>query len=474
MAGIRRACGEQFLIIFRLSLLDLVRDGSTWDENRLLAAKLEQAGADLFNTGIGWHEARVPTIATCVPRAAFAEFTARLKAVAGIPVIATNRINMPATAEAILATGQADAVCLARPLLADADWVAKAEQGQDAAINTCIACNQACLDHLFSGHTASCLVNPFAGHETQMPLRPAARAKNIAVIGAGPAGIAFADTAARRGHRITLIDRQSRIGGQLNLAKTIPGKAEFQETLRYFTHRLNHECITLRLNTDADPAVLEDFDEIVLASGVVPRRPPIEGIDHPKVLGYLNVLRDRVPVGKRVAIIGAGGIGFDTAAFLAHHGSDSALHTAQFHHEWQIDTSLQQPGALLAARPALPPAARQIWLLQRTAGSPGKQLGKTTGWIHRLSLANQGVQLLGGVHYQKIDDQGLHIRRDGADMLLPADHIVICAGQEPQRELETALRALGKPLHLIGGADEAGELDAKRAIRAGTELALRI
>lgn len=472
--GIRRACGEDFLIIFRLSLLDLVRDGSTWEENQVLAAKLETVGADLFNTGIGWHEARIPTIATCVPRAAFAEFTRKLKAVANIPVIATNRINMPQTAEEILGQGLADAVCLARPFLADAEWVNKAAAGQDEAINTCIACNQACLDHIFAGKLTSCLVNPFACHELQMLLTPAGQPKNIAVIGAGPAGIAFAETAAKRGHRVTLFDRQDSIGGQLNIAKTIPGKPEFHETIRYFRHALKRDGITLRLNTEVQAQDLAGFDEIVLASGIVPRRPPIEGIDHPKVLGYLNVLRDRLPVGKKVAIIGAGGIGFDTAEFLAHSGEDSALHTVQFHRDWQIDTSLEQRGALLSSRPALPQAAREIWLLQRKDGTPGKNLGKTTGWIHRLSLASQGVHLWGGVQYRKIDDEGLHITRDGEDSVLPVDHVVICAGQEPQRELEQSLRALGKPLHIIGGADKAGELDAKRAIRAGTELALEI
>ncbi|WP_274571241.1 NADPH-dependent 2,4-dienoyl-CoA reductase [Neisseria leonii] len=472
--GIRTACGDGFLMIFRLSLLDLVENGSTWDENLILAHKLQQAGVDMFNTGIGWHEARIPTIATMVPRAAFAGFTAKLKQAVDIPVIAANRINMPEVAEDILQSGMADAVCLARPLLADPEWPNKAVQQQDDAVNTCIACNQACLDHLFEGKAATCLVNPFAGYETRMHITPAALPKHIAVVGAGPAGLAFADTAARRGHRITLFDQSDEIGGQLNIAKTIPGKPEFHETLRYFRHRLHHPGITLQLGRRAEAADLAAFDEIVLATGIRPRLPQIEGIGHPKVLSYLDVLRDRRPVGGNVAIIGAGGIGFDTAEFLAHSGTDSALDTPLFLRQWQIDPTMQARGALKSDRAALPAAARRIWLLQRKTGTPGRQLGKTTGWIHRLSLAGMGVTLWGGVEYLKIDDGGLHIRRDGEVSVLPADHIVICAGQEPQQELAAALAAIGRTAHLIGGAEKAAELDAKRAIRAGTELALRI
>ncbi len=474
VAGIREACGPDFIIIFRLSLLDLVADGSTWDENRQLAAKLEQAGASLFNTGIGWHEARIPTIATMVPRAAFAEFTAKLKAVAGIPVIATNRINMPAVAENILAAGQADAVCLARPMLADADWTNKALRGEDAAINTCIACNQACLDHLFAGKLATCLVNPFACHELQRRQTPATRSQRIAVVGAGPAGLACAVTAAERGHQVTLFDAQTEIGGQLNIAKRIPGKPEFHETLRYFAHRLQQLQVALRLGERVGAAEVAGFDHVVIATGIQPRTPAINGIDHPKVLSYLDVLRDQKPVGGRVAIIGAGGIGFDVAEYLSHSGPDSALDPAQFAREWRIDPQLAHRGALLAATPDFPPMPREIWLLQRKEGVVGRHLGKTTGWTHRLVLKAKGVHMLGGVEYQQIDDAGLHIRHQGTDRLLAVDHIIICAGQEPERSLYNALAHSGQHLHLIGGAELAAELDAKRAIQAGTDLALQI
>lgn len=474
--GIREACGPEFLMIFRISLLDLVENGSTWEENLILADKLQKTGVDMFNTGIGWHEARIPTIATMVPRAAFAEFTAKLKRAVSIPVIATNRINMPEVAENILQSGGADAVCLARPLLADPEWPNKAALRQDHTINTCIACNQACLDHLFEGKLASCLVNPFACHETRMKITPAAAPKNIAVVGAGPAGMAFADTAARRGYRVTLFDQADSIGGQLNIAKTIPGKPEFNETLRYFRHRLEHPNITLALGRRVEAADLAGFDEIVLATGIRPRLPQIKGIDHPKVLSYLDVLRDKKTVGQKVAIIGAGGIGFDTAEFLAHSGEDSALNPDLFLKQWQIDTSLNARGALHSAQAALPRSIREIWLLQRKEGTPGKHLGKTTGWIHRLTLANMGVTLWGGTEYLKIDDAGLHIRRNGEESVLPVDNVIICAGQEPQQELAAALAASGsnQPLHIIGGAEKAAELDAKRAIRAGTELALGI
>ena len=474
VAAVRAACGEDFLIIYRISLLDLVENGNTWEENRLLAAKIEAAGADMFNTGIGWHEARIPTIATCVPRAAFARFTGCLKAVSGIPVIATNRINMPAVAEDILTEGLADAVCLARPFLADADWVNKAAAGQDVAINTCIGCNQACLDHIFVGKLTSCLVNPFACHELQLIQTPTATRKNLAVIGAGPAGMAFAKTAAERGHRVTVFDVQAEIDGQLNVAKRIPGKPEFNETLRYFRYELQRLGVDLCLNTRVGADEVAAFDEIVLASGIVPRLPEIPGIGHSKVLSYLDVLRDGKTVGARVAIIGAGGIGFDTAEFLAHSGEDSALSPPLFWQEWHIDPTLTQRGALQSGAGNKLPAAREIWLLQRKLGQPGARLGKTTGWIHRTRLKKQGVHMLGGVEYLYINDDGLHIRYDGHEQCLPVDNIIICAGQEPQRELWEALQAIGKPVHLIGGADVAAELDAKRAIKTGTELALSI
>lgn len=474
VAGIRAACGDDFLMIYRISLLDLVENGSTWDENVALAAEIEAAGADMFNTGIGWHEARIPTIATSVPRAAFAEFTGKLKQISRIPVVATNRINMPQTAENILQQGLADAVCMARPFLADAAWVIKAEKGDDARINTCIACNQACLDHIFAGRLTSCLVNPFACHELQMPVHAAKKAKNIAVVGAGPAGMAFAHTAASRGHKVTLFDAQNQIGGQLNIAKQIPGKPEFAETLRYFDQVLDDVGVVRVLGKKVAAADLQGFDEIVLASGIVPRQIGLPGSERAEVLSYLDVLRDKKPVGRRVAIIGAGGIGFDTAEYLSQHGEDSALSPDLFREEWQIDASMARRGALLSNEPQLPPSEREIWLLQRKEGMVGRNLGKTTGWIHRTVLKYKGVNMLGGVEYLKIDSDGLHIRRNGAEEILPVDNVVICAGQEPNRALQAECEALGKPVHIIGGADVAAELDAKRAIKAGTELGLAV
>ena len=474
VAGIRAACGDDFLMIYRISLLELVENGSTWDENVALAAEIEAAGADMFNTGIGWHEARIPTIATSVPRAAFAEFTGKLKQISRIPVVATNRINMPQTAENILQQGLADAVCMARPFLADAAWVIKAEKGDDARINTCIACNQACLDHIFAGRLTSCLVNPFACHELQMPVHAAEKAKNIAVVGAGPAGMAFAHTAASRGHKVTLFDAQNQIGGQLNIAKQIPGKPEFAETLRYFDQVLDDVGVVRVLGKKVAAADLQGFDEIVLASGIVPRQIGLPGSERAEVLSYLDVLRDKKPVGRRVAIIGAGGIGFDTAEYLSQHGEDSALSPDLFREEWQIDASMARRGALLSNEPQLPPSEREIWLLQRKEGMVGRNLGKTTGWIHRTVLKYKGVNMLGGVEYLKIDSDGLHIRRNGAEEILPVDNVVICAGQEPNRALQAECEALGKPVHIIGGADVAAELDAKRAIKAGTELGLAV
>ncbi|UOO82430.1 NADPH-dependent 2,4-dienoyl-CoA reductase [Uruburuella testudinis] len=474
VAGIRAACGEEFLIVYRISLLDLVENGSTWDENVVLAAEIEAVGADMFNTGIGWHEARIPTIATSVPRAAFAEFTGKLKQISHIPVIATNRINMPETAEAVLQQGLADAVCLARPFLADAAWVGKAVAGDDTRINTCIACNQACLDHIFAGKLTSCLVNPFACHELQLEVKPPQTLKNIAVVGAGPAGMAFAKTAAERGHSVTLFDAQAQIGGQLNVAKQIPGKPEFNETLRYFDQILNDLGVARQLGRTVGAADLQSFDEIVLASGIVPRQINLPGSERPEVLSYLDVLRDKKPVGKRVAVIGAGGIGFDTAEYLSHEGADSALSPELFRREWQIDEGMSKRGALLSPQPQLPPSAREIWLLQRKEGMVGRNLGKTTGWIHRTVLKHKGVKMWGGIEYVKIDSDGLHIRRNGEAQVLPVDNVVICAGQEPNRSLQAECEALGKPVHIIGGADVAAELDAKRAIKAGTELGLAV
>lgn len=474
VAGIRAACGEDFLIIYRISLLDLVENGSTWVENAALAGEIEAAGADMFNTGIGWHEARIPTIATSVPRAAFAEFTGKLKQISNIPVVATNRLNMPDVAEQVLQQGLADAVCLARPFLADAGWVEKALAGDDKRINTCIGCNQACLDHIFAGKLTSCLVNPFACHELQMPFQTASKIKNIAVVGAGPAGLAFAKTAAGRGHQVTLFDAQTQIGGQLNVAKQIPGKPEFNETLRYFDQVLNDLDVARKLGRKVSAADLQGFDEIVLASGITPRQIDLPGSERPEVLSYLDVLRDKKPVGKRVAIIGAGGIGFDTAEYLSHAGADSALSPELFRREWQIDTNMNERGALLSSGPKLRPSEREIWLLQRKEGMVGRNLGKTTGWIHRTVLKHKGVNMWGGIEYVKIDSDGLHIRRNGEALVLPVDNVVICAGQEPNRELQAGCEALGKSVHIIGGADVAAELDAKRAIQAGTELGLAV
>ncbi|MDO5687332.1 MAG: FAD-dependent oxidoreductase [Neisseria sp.] len=473
VSGIRQAVGEDFLLIYRMSLMDLVENGSTWAENEILADKIQAAGADLFNTGIGWHEARIPTIATCVPRGAFTAATAKLKSISKIPVVATNRINMPVTAEAILQSHQADAVCLARPFLADAAWVNKAAAGQDNAINTCIACNQACLDHIFAGKLTSCLVNPFACHEKQLIAAPLTVAKNIAVVGAGPAGLAFAITAAERGHTITLFDAAADIGGQLNVAKKIPGKPEFNEMLRYFRHRLSELNVTQQLGKKVAVEDVQGFDEIVLATGIVPRRIDIEGATHEKVLSYLDVLRDEKAVGQKVAIIGAGGIGFDTAEYLSQSGADSALSVDEFNHEWQLDTSLEQAGALLGA-PQLPPSAREIHLLQRREGMVGRDLGKTTGWIHRTVLKLRGVTMTGGVTYDKIDDAGLHVTIGGEAQVLAVDNVVICAGQEPEQSLAQACRDAGLTVHIIGGASDARALDAKKAILHGTQIALEI
>ena len=472
LRAVRAAVGDEFIIIFRLSMLDLVDQGGTLEQTITLAKEVEQAGATLINTGIGWHEARIPTIATAVPRAAFAWVTQALKQHLRIPLITTNRINHPDVAQAVLDDGCADMVSMARPFLADAEFVLKAQQGRSDEINTCIGCNQACLDQIFVGKLTSCLVNPRACHETTLPLIPAAVRKNLAVVGAGPAGLAFAVNAAARGHQVTLFDALPEVGGQFNIARQIPGKAEFSETLRYFRRQLDIHGVTLRLNQYVTAAQLADFDEVVLATGIEPRTPAIPGIDHPSVLSYLDVIRDKKPVGLRVAIIGAGGIGFDTAEYLVQPETSEPQDIADFCEEWGIDRTLTRPGGL--TRPVAPHSARQVWLLQRKPGKPGAGLAKTTGWIHRASLQMHGVQMWGSVEYQRIDDDGLHILRDGEAQLLAVDNIIICAGQEPRRELETQLLAQGKPLHIIGGADIAQELDARRAIAQGTKLGLGI
>lgn len=470
----RARVGANFIIIFRLSMLDLVEGGSTTEEVIALAQALEQAGVTILNTGIGWHEARIPTIATKVPRAAFAWVTRQLKGKVGIPLVATNRINTPEVAEQVLAEGCADMVSMARPFLADPDFVNKAAAGLADQINTCIGCNQACLDHTFAGKITSCLVNPRACHETILVQRPAANKERIAVVGAGPAGLAFATTAARRGFDVTLIDAAHEIGGQFNVAKHVPGKKEFYETLRYFGKQIELTGVKLQLGrkVSAQDLVKEDYRHVVLATGIVPRTPEIEGVHHPKVLGYLDVLRDKKPVGRTVAVIGAGGIGFDVCEYLLHDGTSPSLDAVRFFAEWGVDTTGSARGGLKPAHIGAIP--RKVYLLQRKTSKVGEGLGKTTGWIHRTSLKNRNVEMIPGVQYRKVDDAGLHITVGGQDMVLPVDNVILCAGQDPQRELQAELLAAGCTVHLIGGADKAVELDAKRAIKQGTELALNL
>ncbi len=471
---VRGALGESGILIYRLSMLDLVPDGSTLDEVVDLALRVEAAGASLINSGIGWHEARIPTIASSVPRGAFTWVTRRLMGAVAIPVIATNRINTPETAEAVLASGSADLVSLARPFLADPAFVAKAAAGAPERINTCIGCNQACLDHTFAGKIASCLVNPRAGHETDLVIAPTTAPRRIAVVGSGPAGLSCATTAASRGHDVTLFEADTRIGGQLNVALQVPGKSEFRETLRYFRVRIAETGVALRLGERADAATLaaEGFDEIVLATGVLPRRPEIDGLDHPSVVGYLDVLRDRAPVGRRVAILGAGGIGFDVAEFLTSDSDEDPADVPGFLSHWGVDAEYRRRGGLTAA--VEEPPQRSVVMLQRSAGKLGSRLGRTTGWIHRTELARRGVRMVPGAEYRRVDDRGLHVTLDGEPTTLAVDTVVLCTGQDPARELHGELAALGIGAHLIGGADLAAELDAKRAIDQGTRLAARL
>ncbi|MFO1312396.1 MAG: NADPH-dependent 2,4-dienoyl-CoA reductase [Burkholderiales bacterium] len=477
----REALGPKSIIIFRLSMLDLVEGGSTWDEIVALAQAIEAAGATIINTGIGWHEARIPTIATMVPRAAFSWVTRRLKGAVKIPLVATNRINDPATGEAVLARGDADMVSMARPFLADPDFVNKAAEDRADEINTCIGCNQACLDQIFARDVASCLVNPYACHETVLTAPAPARPKRVAVVGAGPAGLAAATTAAERGHQVTLFDAADDIGGQFNLARRIPGKEEFAETLRYFRARLPKLGVTLALGRRVEARDLAGFDHAIVATGIVPRVPRIPGIDHPKVASYVDIVEGRASAGRTVAIVGAGGIGFDVAEFLTAgqapdgHASDGDANDpaiVAFRDEWGIDASYAARGGLAAPRE--PAAARKVWLLQRKTSKVGAGLAKTTGWIRRAVLKQRGVAMVAGVEYVRIDDDGLHVTVDGKPQVLAVDTVVVCAGQEPRREIVDGLAAQGIAHTLVGGADVAVELDARRAIAQGTKVALSL
>ncbi|MEQ5391592.1 NADPH-dependent 2,4-dienoyl-CoA reductase [Proteus sp. fly-1013] len=473
LEGIKKAVGEQFIIIYRLSMLDLIKDGSDASEVLYLAKAVEKAGATMINTGIGWHEARIPTIATMVPRGQFANVTRELMGKVNIPLITSNRINTPQTAEAILAEGCADMVSMARPFLADPEFVLKAQQGREDEINTCIACNQACLDEIFSGQTASCLVNPFACRETELLVIPTQQPKKLAVVGAGPAGLSFAVTAAKRGHHVTLFEKEDVIGGQLNIASQIPGKEEFQETLRYFKRQLQLTGVIVKNNTEATPHHLKNFDEVILASGVTPHSPDIEGQDNEIVKTYLDVLKHHQPVGKNVVIVGSGGIGFDTGLYLTQKGQCSSLSPCAFNKEWGIDPTLSSRGGI---KPAdhFKDDTKHIVMTQRKAGKIGLSLGKTTGWIHRLTLEKKGVKFLTHCHYQKITPEGLVVEQDGKQQLLMADNIILCTGQRAYHPLFSPLEKENKIVHLIGGAKDASALDAKRAIRQGTELALAI
>lgn len=465
--AVREAVGKDFIIIYRLSMLDLIAEGSSWEEVVLLAKAIEQAGASLINTGIGWHEARIPTIATMVPAAAFTQITKKLKPEINIPLITSNRINTPELANSLLEEGVADMVSMARPFLADAQFVEKAKLGESEAINVCIACNQACLDRVFVNKIASCLVNPRACNETELVYQSVHHPKRIAVVGAGPAGLAFAAVAAERGHQVTLFEKSKALGGQFNLAKNIPGKEEFQHTINYFTYQLNKYQVDIRLETAADLEMLKNFDEIVLATGIKPRIPEIKGLNHEKVMTYVELIQEQKSPGRRVAVIGAGGIGFDVAEWLTHEHHNE--HPQQFYDEWGIDIKTEHRGGL--KKPEISKSPREVYLLQRKKEKHGKRLGKTTGWIHRLSLKHKQVKMLSGVSYERIDDEGLHIRIDDKPQLLDVDTIVICTGQNELRDLFEPLKEAGKPVHLIGGAFKALELDARHAIDQACRLA---
>lgn len=471
---IRETLGSDFIVIFRLSMLDLVKEGSSWEEVVELAKKIENAGANIINTGIGWHESRIPTIATMVPRAGFTWVTKKLMGEVKIPLVTTNRINMPEVAEQILRDGCADMISMARPFLADPDFMKKAATGKTQLINTCIACNQACLDQVFEQKVASCLVNPQACHETKWEQKPVAKSKKVAIIGAGPAGLSCASTAAMRGHQVTLFEERDQIGGQFDLARRIPGKEEFQETMRYFENLLSEGGVDVQLGTRADPSKLEKaaYDVVVLASGVRPRKIKIPGHDHPKVLAYDQLLRGEVTAGKKVAIIGAGGIGFDVAEFLTNQAHENMSPVEQFMDEWGVDPDIKNRGGIMKPEPIDSP--REVVLLQRKSTKPGAKLGKTTGWIHRASLKKHHVKILSGVQYKRVDDHGLHIHHEGKDKVLEVDNVVVCAGQTSRNDLLEDLQNKRFETHIIGGAALAGELDAKRAISDGLELAYAI
>ncbi|MEM8496704.1 MAG: NADPH-dependent 2,4-dienoyl-CoA reductase [Pseudomonadota bacterium] len=472
---VRERVGDDFIVVYRIAAMELLENGSSFDEIVTLAKAAEAAGASIMSTHFCWHEAQIPTIANMVPRAAFAGVTGSIKKHLSIPMITSNRINMPDVAEQVLADGHADIVSMARPMLADAELVQKAWEGREDEINTCIACNQACLDHGFLGKTVSCLVNPRACHETLLNFSPVETARSIAVVGAGPAGLSFSVTAAQRGHKVTLFDKSDVIGGQMNLARRIPGKHEFNETIRYYQRQLELNHVDVRLNHDvrADD-ISEGFDDIVIATGVSPREIELEGIDHPKVLRYKDVIVGRSVPGDTVAVIGAGGIGFDIAEAITHVGTHSSLSIDKFAETWGIDFENHPRGGVTGVEPVLEESARKVYLLQRKEGHVGKTLGRTTGWTHRIELTRKGVEMIPGVGYEKIDDQGLHIMLNHQPRLLEVDSVIICAGQEPLRDLYDALKGQGKTPHLIGGADVAAELDAKRAIQQATELAASI
>jgi 2,4-dienoyl-CoA reductase (NADPH2) len=472
----REAVGKEFIIIYRLSMLDLVENGSSWEEVVQLGKEIEKAGATIINTGIGWHEARIPTIATSVPRGAFTWVTKKMKQELSIPLITSNRINMPETAEKILSEGDADMISMARPFLADPEWVNKAEAEKADEINTCIGCNQACLDHVFEQKVASCLVNPRACHETELNYNTTDNPKRIAVIGAGPAGLVASTIAAQRGHIVTLFDSESEIGGQFNIAKQIPGKEEFYETIRYFKKQIELHNVTLKLNTrvSIDDVLKTDFDEVILATGIKPRMPSIEGIEHEKVLSYLDVLKHKKHVGKRVAVIGAGGIGFDVSEYLAHEGESTSQNIDAWLKEWGIDKTLTARSGIEGVKYEIAPSPREIFMFKRSKGKFGGNLGKTTGWIHRSTLKKKNVQFINRVQYTKIDEQGLHYIQNEEAKILEVDNIVICTGQNPLKELLEPLQENGLKVHVIGGADFASELDAKRAIDQGARLAAEI